>query len=132
MGGDRVSDTDTLNRLLRLLAVNAHQAYLLSLGGNPSGRQRDTCEAMRNPKPGDVVLEISTFYRRSIEERNCVGVLDRIAMEEVDFPGDTREEILAQFDGVWPTERVWYLRGYDGNEHRWTNAAFIAVIEEQI
>jgi hypothetical protein len=50
----------------------------------------------------------------------------------VDFPGDTREEILAQFDGVWPTERVWYLRGYDGNEHRWTNAAFIAVIEEQI
>lgn len=125
-------ETDLLNRILRLVAVNAYQAYMISLGGNPSGRQRKTYEWMSNINPGDVVMEISTFHSRAVDERNCIGVLDRIVMEEVDFPGSLREEILEQFDGEWPKERVHYLRGYDGNEHRWHNADFIAVIEEPI
>lgn len=113
--------------LERLLEITAYNAYTVSITGL-SGNLRALNGRMREPKPGDWVVEMSTIY---YEDRNGTrfGTLVRVADEPV-YPEEQRAELGFGPDEPMPTERVWYVRLLDGREFRWTNASFLAVPAE--
>lgn len=114
----------TSKELAEMLNHLAHMAYMLTLGGVPPWMSA-VGQRMRSPKDGDLVMETSTYYGRgSYPPEMRIGRLVRSAREPVGMEWDEAE------DGPKPTERVFYIKGLDGVEHRWTNADFIAIPED--
>lgn len=113
---------ETRAELAEMLAETANMAYLLTLGGVPPWMAA-IGKRMREPQDGDLVFDTSTAYGRyGYAATMRVGHLMRTAREKVNYP-----EWNEATDGPHPTEKVWYIRGLDGVEHRWTNAAFVAI-----
>ena len=134
---------------LQQLAILGHSLYKVTLVGNPAPFVERLGARMRAPRPGDLVVEISTIYRllRGQWDTAALGYL----LREVDEPAFTREAWEAEraAEAAWhaqhhpdepyepteefttydpPMERVQYLQRFDGNgEFRWHNAEFIAL-----
>jgi hypothetical protein len=117
-------DLQALAKTLRYSIYNAYIATLI--GGAPEITTRYSDRA-RNPKIGDLVVESSTIYR-ACRDLDCVGFLEEIAWEKVDF-GDHEfvwdEEVERH---PHPTERVFYIRTLDGRRYRWNNANMVAAV----
>lgn len=103
------------------LSWTAYMAYKLTLGSVPPW-MRAVGKRMSDPRIGDLVVEISNQYGRGAYPAEMrIGRLVRETREPFDMDWNEAE------DGPQPTERVTYIAGLDGAEHRWTNARFIAV-----
>lgn len=123
--------------IYRLVAVAGYQAYAHSLVGKPAPAVRDYFERVREPREGDLVLEMSTFRMEPWEPGGLGWLLEfkqepiqsvadhKAMMEEGDYwkrPGES-------YDAV-PYEPVWYIDPLDPfatSPFRWTNADFIAI-----
>lgn len=101
-----------------MLLMAAHTARCLTLHGDSYTPAFNWFQ--QEPAPGDLVFETGTAHRvyRGDPGRAllAVGTLIRTAWEP--FPGDWSDEPKV------PLERIYYIRGLDGREHRWTNAQF--------
>lgn len=98
----------------------AHAARSLTLRGDGCKRAFEWFQ--QTPQPGDLVFESGAAHRAHRLDPGrallAVGTLVRIAREP--YPGDWGDEPA-------PLERVYYILGLDGREHRWTNAEFLRV-----
>lgn len=140
-GGSRWVLTDAEAQLLRFVAEAGHAAYMATLVGDPAPIVKRMGDRIRDPRPGDVVLETSTFYQRNWRP-SALGqliltrdepFLDRVEFCEAHLDGDywnDPDETYPEF-AARHTERVWYLRPLAGVGgpclHRWSNASFIAL-----
>lgn len=108
------------------IAVSAIVAYDNALAGN-APNQRRAMERLSSPWFGDLVVEITTFFRTDRPKLDAVGWLLRKTQEKIDFgdPGFVWDE--AAEGRPHPTEEVVYIETLDGREFRWTNAKFIAI-----
>ena len=112
-----------------LLRGSAYQLWLASLCGNAPKHLRDLSEELKDPKPGDLVMETTTFRMKAHNPLEGIGVLEGVG-EAPYF--STREQARAagyKDDEPLPTRKVWDLRLiFDGNRpFRWENAMFIKV-----
>ena len=117
------------HELAWLIAHSGYLAYRATLIGNAPPSTRLLFERMRNPRPGDLVLETTTYHREPWDPGG-LGYLDRIVFEPMCTEDEWDDE-----DGPYascPTDKVWYVRPFvptaDGKtEVRWHNADFIAL-----
>lgn len=124
---------------VRLIETLAYNLYRNTLIGNAPPNIQEAHDDLTHPKPGDLVVEISTIYnqgargRDGMEPRGLCGIGRLVrkcsepfcSMQEwIDVHGGEEAEPI-------PEEHVWYilLEFDDGREYRWTNAVFIKVPE---
>jgi len=113
--------------LLHVLASALHSASL-----NCTPMLGHVQAWMRSPKVGDMVVEVTTAFMRADkgdQERarhDSFGTLLAIEAEPVHSDSDW-ERVKDDFDGVRPTEKVYYVATMDGAVARWTNARFVRV-----
>jgi hypothetical protein len=127
---------------LRLVAVLGYNLYSATLVGNPAPFVERLSRRIRDPQPGDLVLEVSTITRqlRADPFDACgLGILRRVA-DEPAFTKEEHDEEQAALAAAIPDEpyepepydppleRVQYIDRLDGSgEFRWHNAEFIAI-----
>lgn len=121
------SDQSPKADLLSLLIASAYANYCSSLiGGPPIAYER--FKFFKEFKPGDLVMEVSSMFRRENYDKYRIGYLLSDAME----PFGTEEwwqEVKSEYDGKRPQERVFTIDRLDGGGHfRWTNAMMIRVV----
>jgi hypothetical protein len=129
--------------LLKLVAINAYAAYCNSMT-HRAPQYTAQYERTVHPKPGDVVLEVTTVFRlgdaftKTERQYAGLGVLLREVMEpivateslaEMHAAGDFYRNLTETIDDI-PKEKVFYIRPLDGSvpEFRWSNAKFIRVL----
>ena len=127
--------------LLVLIDALGSELQSSNLVGNPCPSVDRRWKRMKQPQPGDLVMEKSTAFMRQRNATNewaitrdghirseCgIGILLRTAIEP--FPREDGDEWDEVADGPWPTEKVWYIRRLDDcSEFRWTNADFICIL----
>lgn len=111
--------------LTRLLYVNAYQTYLNTLHGGCSAAMTEWIGyVLRTPRPGHLVMEISTIY---MPERDAHRFGRLLSRSREPMP---RGPDLIPEDGA--TEEIWRIELPDGTEYRWWNASFIRVLEEPL
>lgn len=121
-------DIETLATLMRRSIYNAYCATLI---GTPVLVTKRYSERARSPQVGDLVIESSTVFgmrHDNASDLDGIGILEEIAREKVvwgdpDFVWD--EDIEGQ---PHPTERIYYIRTFDGRRFRWENATMIAAV----
>lgn len=114
--------------LRRLLYVNAYQVYLGTLHSCGAPITRATHDVLTSPRPGHLVMEISTIYMPERDEWRFGRLLRRV--DEPRYSADEWREQGARDDEPIPTQRAWYIELPDGREFRWDNAEFIRVLED--
>ena len=118
----------------RLACYGAYAAYMATLRGDvPAGSHQNF-----DPIVGVPVVEISTMGmwddardfppdRAHLKDvLNCIGTLEKIAMEPIWTPEQWKEMGESESDPI-STQKAWYIRTLDGREFRWENARFIRV-----
>jgi hypothetical protein len=131
------------SELLRLLALNAYQSYSNTLVGNAAPRIKELFQELREPKEGDLVLEVSTaafmpqprfreHQEEVLAEAAYIGYLEKHTREAVSQVYARDEPWDAEYEGgPEPTVEVFYIRTLlNGRLHRWHNARFIKVLDE--
>lgn len=129
-------------QILRALAVAGYQAYSMSLVGNPAPSVRRYYERVTEPRPGDLVLEITTFGRDPWAAAGLGELLE--VTEEPIMSEDEHHAMIREgnyfkhpdekYDAV-PIERVQYIEPLDPDlprRFRWVNAEFIALPSDKI
>ena len=114
----------------RLLYVNAYQVYMGTLHSCSAPITRELAEIIRAPRPGDLVMEISTIYMPERDEFRFGRLL-----RKVNEPTRTQEEWAEEGgrqDEAVPMQIVWYIELPDAREYRWHNAGFIRVLDEPV
>lgn len=116
---------DTLVRDLR------NCAYALWGASMCAGPQhlRDLFEELKNPQPGDLVLETSTFFRSADNPAQGIGTLVSSGMAPCYASRDEARAAGWADDEPIPERLVWDIRldFDDGRVFRWENAYFIKV-----
>ncbi len=115
--------------MLRETAYNLWSACLCS--GPPMLNK--LFDELKNPKPGDLVMEVTTHRMKSMNPIEGIGTLVKITRE----PIFTRERAIENGYGEneeIPEEEVWTIKLVfgDGRELRWKNASFIKVKIDQM
>lgn len=116
-------DEKELLEALRANVVLLRQALMV---GHPVPIVQRMYAAAQRPQPGDLVIETSLLYYPAEPKR--FGTLLRIEREPVCDPSQWDEEAEGR---PVPTERVFYIRGLDGQEHRWVNADFMRIARDE-
>lgn len=112
----------TTKETAAFLCAAGYAAYCGTLTGRPG--VPGLFEWMKDPKPGDLVLEVTSICRTDDIYR--VGTLLRIEIGW--FHDDDKWE---QVKGEWnadeprPTDTYWVIETLDGYEYRWSNCSFI-------
>jgi hypothetical protein len=123
--------------VLEMLAIVGLEFWNSHLIGNAPPSHTRRWERMRNPRPGDLVIEISTsgLWRHGSKYRSpsgpvkmeiVIGVLKKITNEPfpLDEPWDEDAEGRSE-----PLEECVYINAlHDSSEHRWTNANFVTIL----
>ena len=115
--------------LLELIAINAYTAYRNTLIGNPPPAIKRYSERIRNPEPGDLVLEITNPGARAVDR---IGRLKSVGMENPPPEEVSKADYdVAEWGRPYPPyeERIWRIETLDGREFRWWNANFIVIPE---
>lgn len=113
-----------------ILELTAYNLFLSALM-NPSDKAHQSLfDRMRNPQPGDLVVERSTIGFAHGNGTRC-GVLLRKVQEPMHTAEAWKEAGGADGEKI-PEWTAWYIRLVfdDGREFRWTNADFIAIPQE--
>lgn len=112
-------DRDTI---ISLLMTSARELWSRTLDGERSAWTEAMYHVLSNPRPGDLVLEIT---RRS-NDLSRFGRLLRIVKEPIE--GEWDEAV----DGPRPSDTYWYIENANGEECKWYNCQFIRVLEQCI
>lgn len=105
------------------IIASTYALYCVTMRGDPTRAEASIRSYMiAPPQPGDLIMEISTIWRRDRDAAR-LGRLVRCGREPIP---DWEEER----DGANPGEVVWHIQPDGGEEHRWVNAHFIRVLEE--
>lgn len=114
-----------------LLANVTYAMYNATLTGDPAPVTREAYERMTDPRPGDLVVEISSRGHRGWPQSSAVGRLLFVAGVK---PRTEDEWLEAQAAGRWRTDRAhfggpyWYVDPLDGAQRAcWSNCQFIAM-----
>lgn len=111
-----------------LIGTNGIQAYWNALFGHQTPAQEAYCKRASEPRPGDLVVEHSSFgIRLKLNDHSeiCVGTLVERKSEWVDWEFETEEEK----EGLSPEELryredAWYIKLWvnpeDSLPTRWT------------
>jgi hypothetical protein len=110
------------SHLLALVCTNAYRAYCATLHGCTAPVTRELFDEAQDPKPGDLVIEISIIHYPERDEARF-GRLLQVTREPIPDADPDYE--------VPPTERVQYIVLHDGRLYRWVNAGFVKVLEER-
>ncbi len=118
-------------KMAKAIRSMAHNAYRHTLVSDAPRAVVAAHKRMTNPRPGDLVCEISTISCES-RDLEAVGYLQSVTQEPVGFddPNFTWDEKLEGCPR--PTEEVFNILTLDGRASRWTNAQFIAALTERI
>ena len=117
-----------VEQIAKLLMCNAYELYRATLIGSPPPRIDALHRELRSPKPGDLVMEItSQNHERPLERIGRLlwtGNAPWINDDEWDVNGYSEINLP-------PMRRVWDIQlVFDGNRpFRWENAEFIKVLE---
>lgn len=127
-GAKEQSVTMTKPKMVTLLKGCAYNLWLYSLCSGPQ-ILRDLFNELKDPKPGDLVMETSTHLMQERDPLEGIGTL--VAVGDAPYFA-TREEARAagyEDDEPIPTRKVWdiTLDFDDGRLFRWENASFIKV-----
>jgi hypothetical protein len=106
--------------ILSLLMTSALELWSRTLDGGRSASTEAMYLVLSNPRPGDLVLEITT------RRHDGFGRLLRIVEEP--WQGEWNEKQ----DGPRPKCEYWFIETVDGYEQRWSNCRFIRVLERHI
>lgn len=118
--------------LIRLIEINAYSVYTGTLIGNAPPAVKELFQRLKAPRPGDLVLEITTLLTPA-HDGERLGRLLRDVREPV-FTPEQLESYTEEGEDISDpyfsrTERVCYIQTMDGREIRWCNAKFIAVAD---
>ncbi|MFD3523860.1 hypothetical protein [Streptomyces sp. NPDC058653] len=128
-----IDDKSIARRLLTIGTVDA--LYAACLVGNPTPKVADMYARMTAPRPGDLVMELSTL-RRKREPDSLIkgfGILvdcrEEWASTDEEWAAETASD--QDLDPIRDrmTDRAWYIQ-YGPNAEdvcRWVNCEFIAV-----
>lgn len=109
-----------IDQIYEMLITQAYRFYSSSLNGTPHGVEAS--EQMRNFKPGDVVMELSTIHDRKRDaERMGVFVRELQKAAYKDWDEEKEGEPV-------PRERAWVIQTLSGKKYTWTNANFMRVL----
>jgi hypothetical protein len=116
-----MSTKTSVESMAAFLCASGYAAWRGVLTGRPGFP--GLFEWMKNPKPGDLVMETSSLCRT--EDIYRVGTLLRI--EQGWFhPDEQWERIKQEWEGEpRPTDVFWIIETLDGHEYRWSNCSFI-------
>lgn len=109
-------------QMLEMLRANVVLLRTALMVGNPAPIVETMGRATRAPIPGDLVIETSTIYFPLTPSK--IGTLLREVREDI-----AGADILP--DGRKQTERVFYIRGLDGQGHRWVNCDFMRIARDE-
>ncbi len=113
--------------LIALLTAVGYGMYSANLNGTEQGVRLHRWHS--SPKPGDLVVEISSLLRE--DDRKRVGRLVSVTTEPLhsDIEWDKIKD--TDWDGEKrPMEKVYRITLlWDGTECRWTNARFVRIPE---
>ena len=114
--------------LVKHLKGCAYELWSATLCAGPQ-HIRDLFNELKDPRPGDLVMEITTHFMQSRDPLEGIGTL--VAVGQAPYYA-TREEARAaglEDDEPIPTRQVWdiTLDFDDGRLFRWENAIFIKV-----
>lgn len=126
---------------LRLLVRNLARELRAAAACHPGSRHQGVASVMNNPKRGDLVVEISTSYRTTLDATlGGFGVLLERRHEWQTTDKDFALECARQDAAYGPrtpqehaedrfTETAWYVQYGPGPEHvfRWVDAECVAV-----
>lgn len=104
-----------------ILIAYTHTLYSAMLTANRVPCNEALYRLLKNPLPGDMVLELTNRNKG----HDCIGTLLKVTREPVD--GWNEEE-----DGPTPLETYWYICDVDGNEQRWFNCDFVRVLDRRV
>ncbi len=117
-----------LVNLIRIAAVNAYKASLVA---GPAFTT-NLFNELNSPKPGDLVMEITTYRRPNRNPLEGIGRL--LSITEVPYFKSREEAAAAGYneDEPIPSRTVWELKMEfdDGQTTTWENASFIKIKEE--
>lgn len=133
----------TADEALGLAARLGYAAYRASTMATdvPAGRKYyDRCT---NPRVGDLVLEVSSFFAKWQDPGgvggHSIGILEadeqepvctELQLQEMHASGDCYQRLDETLADI-PKERVFYIRNpATGELARWTNASIVALVEE--
>lgn len=126
---------ETPTELVKLLAWATLELWDACVVGNPAPRVQEIYEEMSNPKPGDIVLEISSAGQREWPQGKHLG---RLLLRCKAMPRTEEEWTEAEGAGDWKMDSrrgygpYWYVDPLDGSQRRrWSNAQFIRVPSAQ-
>jgi hypothetical protein len=127
-----LDDKAVARRLLMIGTVKAlHTATLV---GNPAPVVADMYARMRDPQPGDLVMEVTGFYRRDTDAKiKGFGILVAHREEWASTDEEWAATLAEEPDLIRDEERfhdhAWYVQYGPAAEDvcRWTNCEFIAV-----
>jgi hypothetical protein len=110
-------------RIIVSATLAAHHYLLRGMSGNPTLRAE--WDRMREPQPGDLIVELSTAYRRL---RDTDDSYEAWAGHCLTYVGDVREQVVPDPDDTEPWFDTFGLcLNPDGTEYRWSNHEFLAV-----
>ena len=119
------TDVSALEAAASALGAAGYAAHSMTLVGNAAPMVQTYRERIRNPQPGDLVVEASSFPMRDRKGFGhvAVGTLVRSGVEHVvEEPDDDQPE------GWEYDEKAWYVDPLAGGDTvRWTNSEFIAI-----
>jgi hypothetical protein len=114
--------------LVELIKINAYNTYRATLIAGPKFTQ-DLFKELSNPKPGDLVMEVTTHRMKNRDPFEGIGRLVGVGYAP----------LFATAAGYGPDEKiperkVWdiTLDFDDGRAFRWENASFIKVKEDLV
>lgn len=118
------------DQTLNLLRLNAYNLWSATLCAGPP-KLTSLFDELRNPKPGDLVMEVTTFWKTTRDPLEGIGRLQRIVREPTCTPEQWEEN--GNEDQPIPDQQIYYitLDFDDGREFRWHNAMFVKVKEDK-
>lgn len=119
-------DKTQIDKLFNIACTNAYRAYTQSIGC-ATLNQRLAFDKIKNPQPGDTVMEYSTIHDRSLDPVR-IGILRNVSVEPChEHDGKPIAECWnEEMDGPHECkQKYWYIELLDGTPYRWHNADFI-------
>jgi len=119
----------------RLMMMGTAKAlYDAVLVGNPAPKVAEMLARMRDPQPGDLVMEVSSSYRRDVDAKvKGFGVLvehrEEWASTDAEWAAEIASDALIDPDRDRFHDHAWYVQYGPAAEDvcRWTNCEFIAI-----
>lgn len=128
---EKLAPVDLCN-LATLVRRTIYNAYCATMVGNPAKVTSMYYDRASKPEIGDLVIESTTVHgmrHANATDLDGVGILEEIALEPFVFEGDPDFVWDEQVEGrPHPTERVYYIRTFDGRKFRWVNARMVAAV----